>query len=98
MHGRTAPFHLVRLDEHRMAGLPIEFSAMLSAPLRAAAGQNGVHLCVTPFNGDYAGYVLPAPNYDVDAYEASVDFLGPWGGEYFAGLIRVGIGLERAEK
>ena len=98
MHGRTAPFHLVRLDEHRMAGLPIEFSAMLSAPLRAAAGQNGVHLCVTPFNGDYAGYVLPAPNYEVDAYEASMDFLGPWGGEYFAGLIRVGIGLEPAEK
>jgi len=57
-----------------------------------------VHLCVTPFNGDYAGYVLPAPNYEVDAYEASMDFLGPWGGEYFAGLIRVGIGLEPAEK
>ena len=98
MHGRTAPFHLLRLDDHRMAGLPIEFSAMLSAPLRAEAGRIGVHLCVTPFNGDYTGYVLPVSNYDVHAYEAGMDFLGPWGGEYFAELIRAGLGLEHAQK
>ena len=67
---------------------------MLSAPLRADAGRAGVHLCVTPFNGDYAGYVLPPPNYDTDAYEAGMDFLGPWAGEYFAGLIRAGIRLD----
>ncbi len=95
MHGPTAPFHLVRLDEHWLAGLPIEFSAMLSAPLRAEAGQRGIRLCVTPFNGDYVGYVLPSAFYDTDAYESGMNFLGPWGGEYFAGLIRTGIGLDR---
>ncbi|MEO8351260.1 MAG: hypothetical protein ABI680_05975 [Chthoniobacteraceae bacterium] len=50
---------------------------------------------VTPFNGDYVGYVLPPATFDTDAYEASMNFLGPWGGEYFADLIRAGIGLER---
>ena len=98
LHPPAAPFHLLRFDEHWLAGLPVEFSAMLSAPLRAAAGQAGVRLCVTPFNGDYAGYVLPASSYDSEAYEAGMDFLGPWAGEYFTGLIRAGTGLNRAEK
>ena len=96
LHAPTAPFHLLRFDDHWMAGLPVEFSAMLSAPLRATAAPAGVRLCVTPFNGDYAGYVLPPRNYDTDAYEAGMDFLGPWAGEYFAELIRAGTGLDRA--
>ncbi len=96
LHPPTAPFHLVRLDEHRLAGLPVEFSAMLSAPLRAAAAQRGIQLCITPFNGDYAGYVLPSANYSTSAYEAGMTFLGPWGGEYFVDLIHAGIGLERS--
>ena len=96
LHAPAAPFHLLRFDNHWMAGLPVEFSAMLSAPLRAEAGQSGTHLCVTAFNGDYLGYVLPPALYDSDAYEAGMDFLGPWGGEYFADLIRAGIWLDRA--
>ena len=96
LHGPSAPFHLVRLDEHWLAGLPVEFSAMLTAPLRASAARVGVRLCVTPFNGDYAGYVLPPENFDTTAYEAGMTFLGPWGGEYFAQLIRAGTGMDRA--
>ena len=96
LHPPTAPFHLVRLDEHRLAGLPVEFSAMLSAPLRAAAAQRGIHLCITPFNGDYAGYVLPPASYDTGAYEAGMTFLGPWGGEYFVDLIDAGTGRDRS--
>lgn len=96
LHPPAAPFHLVRLDEHRLAGLPVEFSAMLSAPLRTAAAQRGIHLCITPFNGAYAGYVLPSVNYNTSAYEAGMTFLGPWGGEYFVDLIHASIGLERS--
>ena len=92
LHPPTAPFHLLRLDEHRLVGLPVEFSAMLSAPLRAAAAQRGIRLCITPFNGDYAGYVLPPASYDTSAYEAGMTFLGPWGGEYFVDLIHAGTG------
>ncbi len=98
MHAQTAPLHLLRFDEHWLAGLPVEFSAMLSAPLRAQAAQSGLHLCVTPFNGDYVGYVLPPAIYDTDAYEAGMNFLGPWGGEYFVDLIRAGTGLDRPGK
>lgn len=96
LHPPTAPFHLLRLDEYRLAGLPVEFSAMLSAPLRAVAAQRGIHLCITPFNGDYAGYVLPPGSYDTSAYEAGMTFLGPWGGEYFVDLIDAGTGRDRS--
>ena len=95
LHAPSAPFHLVRLDDRWLAGLPGEFSAMLTAPLRASAARAGVRLCVTPFNGDYAGYVLPPENLDTTAYEAGMTFLGPWGGDYFAQLIRAGTGMDR---
>jgi hypothetical protein len=84
---------LFKIYLHWLAGLPVEFSAMLSAPLRAEARKAGLHLCVTPFNGDYVGYVLPPAIYDTDTYEARMNFIGPWGGEYFADLIRTGAGI-----
>ena len=97
LHGPAAPLQLVRMDEHRLAGLPVEISAMLSAPLRAEAARGGIRLCVTPFNGDYVGYVLPPVVYDTAAYEATMNFLGPWGGDYFVELVRVGVGLGGAD-
>lgn len=92
LHGPEAAFHLLRIDDHRLAGLPVEFSALLSGPLRDEARRAGVELCVTLFNGDYAGYVLPPRAYDGPSYEALSDLLGPWSGDYFAELIRRGVG------
>ncbi|MEQ1838969.1 MAG: neutral/alkaline non-lysosomal ceramidase N-terminal domain-containing protein [Verrucomicrobiales bacterium] len=94
LHPQSAPLHLLRLDEHWLAGLPIEISAMLSAPLRAEALQRGVHLSITSFNGDYVGYVLPPEVFETGHYETTMSFLGPWGGEYFVDLIRAGTGLD----
>lgn len=90
LHSATAPIHFVRLDHHRLAGLPVEYSSLLSAPLREEAGRHGIALTPTVFNGDYAGYVLPREIYDSGAYEARMNFLGPGGGAYFTELIRVG--------
>jgi hypothetical protein len=95
LHAPIAPVHFVRCDERWLVGLPVEFSAMLSAPLRADAARAGIGVLATPFNGDYAGYVLPPKIDDTSCYEAGMNFLGPWAGEYFAELVAVGAGVTR---
>jgi len=88
LHGPDAPFHVARFDEVWIAGLPVEFSAMLSAPLREEAVEAGRWFCATVFNGDYLGYVLPDEHYHGDTYEAGMNFLGPSGGSYCSALVR----------
>ena len=66
---------------------------MLSHPLRTEAKSAGIQLTITPFNGDYIGYVLPENLYDSGAYEAQINFQGPGGGEFFTTLIRTGTGM-----
>ena len=97
IHPTSAPIQFVRLDQHRLVGLPVEFSSLLSAPLRAEAATKGLHLTPTVFNGDYIGYVLPPEIYDSGAYETQMNFLGPGGGAWFSDLIRLGIGIDEGE-
>ena len=94
IHPKSAPIHFVRLDQQRVVGLPVEFSSLLSTPLRAEVASHGLEITPTVFNGDYVGYVLPVEIYDSGAYETQMNFLGPGGGAWFSELVRVGIGLE----
>ena len=94
IHPTTAPIHFVRINQHRIVGLPVEFSSMLSTPLRNEAKTHGLELTPTVFNGDYVGYVLPVEIYDSGAYETQMNFLGPGGGAWFSELVRVGVGIE----
>ena len=79
-------------------GLPVEFSSLLSAPLRSEAEASGLQLTPTVFNGDYVGYVLPIEIYDSGAYETKMNFLGPGGGAWFSELIRSGLGMTAEEQ
>lgn len=95
LHADTAPIHFVHLDNRRLVGLPVEYSALLSAPLREEAKGHGIEVTPTAFNGDYIGYVLPPEIYDNGAYETRMNFLGPGGGAYFTKLIKIGLGMEK---
>ncbi len=98
IHPGSAPIHLLRLDKHWLAGLPVEYSGLLSSPIRKEAKSAGLTLTPTAFNGDYIGYVLPPEIYDSDAYETKMNFLGPGGGAYFTELIKIGTGLKLPAK
>lgn len=96
LHADTAPIHFVHLGTHRLVGLPVEYSALLSAPLRKKAKLHGIDITPTAFNGDYIGYVLPPEIYDNGSYETRMNFLGPGGGAYFTRLIEVGLGIDKS--
>lgn len=97
IHPTRAPLHFLRLDRHWLAGLPVEYSGLLSLPLRKEMKETGYTITPTAFNGDYIGYVLPPEIYDGGSYEAQMNFLGPGGGAYFTDLIRLGTGLSQPD-
>ncbi len=88
LHDRSLPFDWVRLDDLLWVTLPVEYSGMLSAPLRRKAQALGLTLVLTCFNGEYLGYVLPDRHYkQFGLYEARMNFLGPYGGSFITTLI-----------
>ena len=89
MRGPDSEWHLVRLGERLLVGLPVEVSAMLTEPWRLRGEVEGVELVPLCFNGNYLGYVLPDQLYDQPSYESGMSFLGPHGGSWVDELLRV---------
>lgn len=80
------------LDDVVLLQLPVELSGALSRTARARARRAGLKLAITPFNGTYAGYVVPRRVYDLPeerqaelhAYETqAMTFFGPYGADLF---------------
>ncbi len=66
-----------------MLGTPCDYSGMLTNTLYQSAGQRGLHVFVTSFNGGYIGYVTPDEYYDLVHYETqTMNWYGPGNGGY----------------
>jgi hypothetical protein len=88
-------FRAVAIDDAVILQMPGEMSGTLTAEARATARRNGIKLALTPFNGTYAGYVVPRRVYDLpeaerqemQPYEAQVmAFFGPYGADVMMNL------------
>lgn len=90
-----APLGAVALGDVVLVHQPGELSGELTRAARAAARDRGIRLAMFPFNGGYAGYVVPRRVYDLpDArgeellhYETrTMAFFGPYGADLFMSL------------
>ena len=82
-----------------LAASPVDYSGELALRLRSALSERGLTASVTSFNGDYAGYIVPAAYDNSDSYEArDMAFFGAGAGEYLSELlIRLAVGLAPPE-
>lgn len=86
----------VRVGDIVFIGTPCDFSGELSADLKAWAGEQGVDLWISSFNGDYIGYISPDEYYgDLRDEKGGIEYevgimswVGPNQGEYFSELIK----------
>jgi len=76
-HDDSTDVQAVRIDGHLWVAFGFELSGMISGPLKDEAVRAGWTLHLTPFNGDYVGYVVPDELYDSGEYEAMMMFAGP---------------------
>jgi hypothetical protein len=78
----------LRLGDALWLSTPCDFSGELALGVKAAAREHRLAAVVTSFNGDYAGYVIPAKYYALDGYEPrTMSFFGPQLPEYFMTLL-----------
>lgn len=71
-----------------LAASPVDYSGELALRLRSAMSDRGLIASVTSFNGDYAGYIVPAAYDNSDSYEArDMAFFGAGAGEYLSEML-----------
>jgi hypothetical protein len=86
LHERRTFLHLARIGDLVLVGMPCDFSGVLALEIDRRVEGRGI-AAVTSFNGDYVGYVLPRPDFEIAHYETrTMNFFGPWAGEYLADL------------
>ncbi|MCK6548114.1 neutral/alkaline non-lysosomal ceramidase N-terminal domain-containing protein [Myxococcota bacterium] len=105
---RELDFGAVAIGDTVLAHVPGELSGELTRAARANARANGVHLAVLPFDGSYAGYVVPHRVYDLPDdrgeemlhYEThTLAFFGPHGADLMMSLaMRLAIGVHGVAK
>lgn len=101
-----ATFGAISIDNLVLAHVPVELSGELTRTARARARTQGITLGIFPFNGTYAGYVVPRRVYDLSdeqgeemlAYETqTLAFFGPWSGDFMMNVaLRLAAGVHRA--
>lgn len=85
----SASITCLQLGNVLMVGLPIELSGEFYQDLESKAQKKGFHLMITTFNGTYLGYA-PRNTYYNEVKKAetrSMNWYGPYSGEYFSSLI-----------
>jgi len=85
-----------RIGTEVLIGLPGELSGELALELKArvAGPTGGLRAWPLPFNGDYAGYVLPDAYYGRWEYENKMSFHGPHMGSYLVALAAAAAGAD----
>lgn len=101
-----APFGAIAIDQLVLLHLPAEISGELTRAARGRAERRGVTLGVFPFNGSYAGYVVPHRVYDLPdergeemlPYETqTLAFFGKWSGDFMMNVgLRLAAGVRSA--
>lgn len=101
-----ATFGAISIDNLVLAHVPVELSGELTRTARARARTRGITLGIFPFNGTYAGYVVPRRVYDLKdengeemlAYETqTLAFFGPWSGDFMMNVaLRLAAGVHHA--
>ena len=75
------PFHLIRIGQVALAGVPAEFTSTagrrLKADVRAALGPDIAHAAIFGFANAYSGYVTTPEEYDAQHYEGASTLYGP---------------------
>lgn len=80
--------HLLRVGPALLAGFPGDYSWRLADRLEHWCREHDLALIPTSFNGDYKGYFVTRATFEkVRHYETrTMNFFGPWGGEYLSDL------------
>jgi hypothetical protein len=85
---RATHVHLLRIGPALLVGFPGDYSWQLANDLNHWCRERGLVLIPTSFNGDYKGYFVTRQTFlRVHGYETrTMNFFGPWGGEYLTDL------------
>lgn len=83
---------VLRIGNTLLIGMPCDFSGEISVneKLDSLAEAKGLHLIITSFNGNYLGYITDDKYYDIiDKDEVRLmNWVGPYKGKYFAGIVK----------
>ncbi len=92
--GRLLPVHeqsfvqLFQLNNAVWISTPCDFSGELALQIKDFAKARGYLACVTSFNGDYIGYIIPPRYYHLSGYEPRLmSFYGPYMADYLESSI-----------
>jgi hypothetical protein len=81
-----------RMGNLIMIGTPCDFSGEISVnqEFETLAANQGKHLIITSFNGNYVGYITDDGHYDTidNAEVRTMNWVGPYYGEYFSSMIK----------
>jgi hypothetical protein len=106
INSEHAPFGAIAIGDLVLLHLPVEISGELTRAARSRAHRRGITLGVFPFNGSYAGYVVPHRVYDLEdargeemlPYETqTLAFFGKWSGDFMMNVgLRLAAGVRSA--
>lgn len=88
-----ANIKLIEIGDVLLVGMPCDYSGELSINnhLDQFASDHGKDLFITSFNGNYVGYITEDGHYTTCDHDEvkSMNWVGPYKGEYFTSLIKL---------